>query len=55
MATFKVGWTEEVWWTAEMNAASAEEALELFHRYGTIGGRVVGGEIQDSVTVEEVR
>lgn len=56
MARFKVEWTEELWFRAEIEADSKEDAYnKLFE--GNIDYDIADaydGEIQDSVEIEEV-
>lgn len=56
MATYNLKWTEEVWYSANVEADSEEDAYnKLFE--GEIdydSADAYGGEIQDGVDIEEV-
>lgn len=54
MATFRLNWTDEVWYTMLVEADSEEEALDLLWSGEAGYGTLIGSEMQDSVTVEEV-
>lgn len=51
---FRVDWTEEVWKTTTIEADSLEEAREAFWSGGFDEEFITGGEVQDSVQIEEV-
>ena len=57
MGKYFVHWTMEQWFRVEIEADSAEQALEKFdaHEYEESFVKNVGAELQDSVTVEEVK
>lgn len=54
MPVYKVEWTEEVWKATTIEADSLEEAREAFGAGDFDEEIVTGGEIQDSVEIEEV-
>lgn len=55
MPKFKVKYVYERWYDLELEASSREEALDKFHAGDfEIESRLVGGELQDSVVIEEV-
>lgn len=55
MATWKIDWTEEVWYRAVIEADTEEDARALFES-GELWDEasVFGSEVQDSVEIEEV-
>ena len=55
MTKYAVEWTEEVWKRVVIEAESEDQARELFWTgaYDDTFEYVTGGEIQDSVTIEE--
>lgn len=55
MAIWKIDFTEEVWKTTTIVADSWEEAREAFWNGDFDKEFVTGGEIQDSVEIEEVQ
>jgi hypothetical protein len=58
MAVWKIDWTEEVWYRLEVEADSEEQAREIFWNsleFGFDDSTAYGGEIQDSVKIEEVQ
>ena len=56
MPKYKVKYVYERWYDLEIEAESADQARDMFHA-GTFTEepRVVGGEIQDSIEIEEVK
>ena len=56
MAKYRIEWTEEYWYSMEVEADSKEEALDRFHAldYDFGNAEMIGDEMQDSVTIEEV-
>ena len=55
MPKFNVKYVYERWYDLELEASSREEALDKFHAGDfEIESRLVGGELQDSVVIEEV-
>lgn len=56
MPTYRIEWTEETWNRLEIEAETEEEALELFHmgEFDYQAVKITGGEIQDSIEIEEV-
>jgi hypothetical protein len=56
MPKYRIDWTEEYWYTMEVEADSLEDAREKFHQsdYDFGDAESLGSELQDSVTVEEV-
>ena len=58
MKTFRVKYVYEQWYDLDIKAESEEEALDLFHSgdYELSGIEPIhkGGELQDSVIIEEV-
>ncbi len=55
MPKFKVKYVYERWYDLELEASSRAEALDKFHAGDfEAESRLVGGELQDSVVIEEV-
>lgn len=56
MPKYRVKYVYEQWYDLDVEATSKEEALDIFHA-GTFkeDPRLVGGEVQDSIVVEEVK
>ena len=56
MPKYRIEWTEEMWYSMEVEANSKEEALDRFHAldYDFGNAEMIGDEMQDSVTIEEV-
>ena len=56
MTKFRVSFTEEDWYSIDIEADSAEEAMEKFysHEYNDSDLRHFGTELQDSVEVAEL-
>ena len=56
MPKYRIEWTEEYWYTMNVEAESKEDALDRFHQsdYDFSDAEPLGSELQDSVTVEEV-
>jgi hypothetical protein len=57
MAEFKIEWTEEIWNRVFVEADSVEDAREKFWsgEFDHEPVDVTGGEIQESVDIEEVQ
>lgn len=55
MPIFRVSYTIEEWYTAEVEAENESEALELFHHGEYDNEECTGSELQDSVEVEEIQ
>lgn len=53
MATYRIEWTREVYYEAEVEAESFADATRKFWA-GEVEGWTTGNEIQDSVEVTEV-
>ena len=56
MPKYRIEWTEEFWYTMDVEADSKEDALDKFHKHEYDFGDAedLGAELQDSITVEEV-
>jgi len=55
MAKYRVKYVYEQWYDVDIEAESEEQALDIFHSADFKGEPwLVGGEIQDSVQVEEL-
>jgi hypothetical protein len=56
MPKFRIEWTEEFWYSLEVEGESEEEVLDKFHfqEYDFDDAISLGAELQDSVTVEEI-
>jgi len=54
MATYRVEWTREQWFYANIEADNEQEALAKFHGGEYENEQMFGAEIQDSVEVTEI-
>jgi hypothetical protein len=56
MPKYLIKYVYERWYDLEIEASSKDEALDKFHSadFEEEKARLVGGELQDSVVVEEV-
>jgi hypothetical protein len=55
MPKFKVKYVYERWYDLELEAEDRDQAMEIFHAgHFDAEPRVVGGEVQDSIVIEEV-
>lgn len=55
MPKFKVKYVYERWYDLELEAKDRDQAMEIFHAgHFNAEPRVVGGEVQDSIVIEEV-
>jgi hypothetical protein len=56
MPKFRIEWTEEFWYSLEVEGESKEEVLDKFHfqEYDFDDAVSLGAELQDSITVKEV-
>lgn len=56
MPKYEITFTEELWKAVTIEAGSHKEALEKFHHagYDESTERITGGELQDSIEVEEL-
>jgi hypothetical protein len=55
MGKYRIDWTENVYYTMEVEAESEQDALDKFHsgEYDLDNGRNYGVEMEDSVDVRE--
>lgn len=54
MPKYRVTWTEEQWYTEEIEADSEEQAREMVFNGGFEWPEPYGFEVQDSIDVEEL-
>ena len=56
MNKYRIEWTEEYWYSMEVEGESREEVLDKFHQleYDFGDAEMIGSEMQDSITLEEV-
>jgi len=55
MPKYRIKYVYERWYDLEIEASSRDEAMDKFHSTNyEEEARLVGGELQDSVVVEEV-
>ena len=56
MNKYRISWTEEFWYSLEVEGESEQEVLDKFHNleYDFDNAKSLGAELQDSITVEEV-
>jgi hypothetical protein len=56
MPKYRISWTEEFWYSLEVEGESEQEVLDKFHNleYDFDDAESLGAELQDSITVEEV-
>ena len=57
MNTYKISYTIEHWYSAEVEADTPEQAEEFFwlDKFDTSTDKQTGQEIQDSITIEEIK
>ena len=56
MSKYRISWTEEFWYSLEVEGESTEKVLDKFHNleYDFDDAESLGAELQDSITVEEI-
>jgi hypothetical protein len=57
VSKYRIEWTEEFWYSMEVEAESESQALDNFHsmKYDFDNAESIGQEIQDSIYIEEVK
>jgi hypothetical protein len=57
MNTYKISYTIERWYEVKVEADTPEQAEEFFwlDKFDTSTDRLTGQEIQDSITIEEMK
>lgn len=54
MATFRIEWTREQWWSVEIEASDSDVALAKFWEGDYENEQMFGAEIQEDVNVREI-
>lgn len=56
MSKYRIEWTDEIWYAVDVEAESEQDALDKFsnREYDLGDADIIGSEMQNSITVEEV-